>query len=1045
MLTEQQNIIKSFISSCKSNVCFLRVPEDDINSEFKKEFCVIDASKDFSPYKPFLTVLKDGNNGPDEKDIIEFSYSVQRDTFITYFRDGVAGRRYDHLLANELVYEQGRFIKTIIQLLKKSAKRNYLILNSQCLSKESTDVIRELEKSDIQSKFAFCFSSIKNDMEATAIFKMLDEYSTKPNYLFLVSDTVRISKDRTEYGCILEEDYEHQFNQLFNTLRNNRNFLCYEQLKEFASWVAENFGSFDLEEEEKRELSLELAKSLLQCNMADEAILYLNDIIDTQQSDECNAVALYYLSQAFSFKKTISLAQKYFTLAEKAFQEIKNEKYLALAAMLEFHIAKRTSAEDTLAKYKKALKLLEEQGLYNNFISVMISVPWRLVNDENIRILLDKEIDRCLELALKIDNQHLISTAYHWKGIIASHFGEIDLALKWYDKCNEIRTEIGEIGPILNIRNGLCYDAICRAMYKRAYDLENGIISELINISDFSSVTDTLKNVAYALFYSRHFSQAYEILNIISRYLTIFNMEGLANSSFLPSQNDILVFKSIISFDQCDFIRGRINHSNIMRDYDSVTKEDRPFIYLIEAVLSADEGDIKASELLFEKCISEFNLLKSKMAHKVVFSHYEYAVSLKNLGYKDIAQKYIKKGFEIARAEKFSYYTKSEDISASEVITVEQYVNGVEKFDKFNLNIGELNGKAEKEQLLTLLHKRIHDYQFINKVKTGNIKNQNIKRYVQTVLLDIQEYTLATEVFFGGKTDEGEFKIFQSISHDDSPSVDEEIFRKLMNSSRKRDNAQFVYNEEYNVYFGNISYASYCYGIVIKGSADNPITVDVLNTLNIALSSIQSQVVIFKQDEHLMIMSSTDQLSHLKNRHAFQECIAVESDKVRRYLSRKGHLIQVAVAFVDLDNFKYYNDNFGHNVGDLLIKSFASLLKETCRKIDFISRFGGDEFVIIMFDTNAAEGIRVYARLNECLARHEYFIPDIKILLNREDIEIPENRRIGFSMGISTNHDVEKGDDLEHVVQNADKALYYSKETCKGSVSVYEDIQDKIK
>lgn len=1045
MLTEQQEIIKKFISSCKSNVCFLRVPENDINDEFKNDFCVIDASKDFSPYKPFLSILKSCKQVPDEKTITECAYSVQRETLISYFRDGVACKRYDHLLPNELLYEQGRFIQTIIQLLQRYADRNYLILNSQCLPKESADLIRSLEKSEVRNKFAFCFSSIKNDMDQTAIFTMLDEYSTKSNYLYLMSDIVKISKDKTEYKLILEEEYSKQYELLFRTLRNNRNFMCYEQLKEFSTWVSKNYGSFDLEEDERRELSLELAKGLFQCNMVDECILYLNDIIDTQENDEYNAAALYYLARAFSYKKTISLAQKYFTLAEKAFIELKDEKYLALAAMLEFHIAKNISAEDTLAKYQKALDLLEAQGLINNYISVSVSVPWKLMNDERARTRLDSEIEKCLKLAEKIDNQHLVSTACHWKGIIASHFGEIDLALEWYDKCNEIRTRIGEIGPMLNIRNGLCYDATCRAMYKRAYNLENEIIAQLIDISDFATVTDTLKNVAYALFYSRHFTEAYEIFNVISHYLSIFNMEDMANSSFLPSQNDLLIFKSIISFDQCDFIRGRINHSNIMRNFDSLTREDLPFVYLIEAVLSADEGDVQASELFFEKCMAEFMLLKSKMDHKMVFANYEYAVSLHNLGYNELAAKYMKKGFEIAKRERFYYYTKSNGGDDSDCITVSQYLNGVEKFEPFKLNIAALNGKAEKEHLLTLLHKRIHDYQFINKVKTGNIKNLNIKRYVQTVLLDIQEYTLASEVFFGGKNDNGEIEVFQNISHSDHPSITNEIFKKLLNSSRKRDNAQFIYNEEFDVYFGNISYASYCYGIAIRGSEGNPITVDILNTLNIALSSIQSQVVIFKQDEHLMIMSSTDQLSHLKNRHAFQECISQESERVRRYWQRKGHVIQVAVAFIDLDNFKFYNDNFGHNVGDFLIKSFASLLKETCRKIDFISRFGGDEFVIIMVDTNAAEGIRVYTRLNECLVKHDYFIPDIKALLKREDIEIPENRRIGFSMGVSTNHDVEQKDDLEQVVQKADKALYYSKETAKGSVSVYEDIQDLIK
>lgn len=1044
MFETQWEIVRKFVFACKSSVCILRVPDSVITDEFKKDFCVIDVCADFSPYKPFLSVVSQNFTEKTLEYVEKNAYSVQKKSFLSFFKTGISDERFDIPLANELVYEQNRFIQTIVGLLEQLPAKNYLVLNSQCLFAESIQVIKALEKSNVKSKFAFCFTSEKNDLEQTEAAKFLEECSTKQNYLHLLTKIVSIAKDKTEYRLIFELPAIAQYKIILQTLRNNRIFMVLEQLKDFALWVSANFGKFDFEESEKRVLSLELAKSLFKCSLVDEAILYLNDIVDTQEEDEVAGAAFYYLARAFSFKKSISLAQKYYVLAEKIFQKENNLNYLALGAMLDFNIAKKISAEDTISKYQRALTLLRQQGFLNNFISVCISVPWKLVNDEASRKNIEDEVDMCLELAEKIDNQHLVSTACHWKGIICSHFGEIDKALVWYDKCNEIRTKIGELGPILNIRNGLCYDATCRAMYKRAFDLENGIINRLLEIGDFASVTDTLKNVAYALFYSRHFTEAYELFNVIARYLDIFNMSEMANSSFLPSQNDILIFKSIINFAQGDFIRGRINHSNIMQDLDSVTKEDRPFIYYIEAVLSADEKQIEASETFFEKCITEFGEIKSKLTHKIVFAYYEYAVVLDQLGYKKESEKYISKGFKIAKAEGYRYYTKEQEGGGKKSVSVKEYIDGVEKFEKLNLNLEMLNEKAEKEQLLTLLHKRIHDYQFINKVKTGYIKDMNLKKYIQGALMDIEKYTLAEEVYFCA-IENGNARIYDSVIHCEKPSVNENLVKKLFAEAKKSDVSQMVYKEIPGLYFGDASYAEYKFGIIIVPSKMNPINVEILNTLNIALASIQSQVVIYKQEEHLMVMSSTDQLSRLKNRHAFQECIALESERVRRYQQRRETVIQIAVAFIDLDNFKYYNDTFGHSVGDLLIKSFASLLRETCRKIDFISRYGGDEFVIIMIDTNASEGKRVYNRLYECLRQHEYFLPQIKALLNRDDIDVPENRRLGFSMGISTNQDVEKCDDIDLVVQNADKALYYTKNNSKGSVSVWAEIKDMVK
>ena len=54
-----------------------------------------------------------------------------------------------------------------------------------------------------------------------------------------------------------------------------------------------------------------------------------------------------------------------------------------------------------------------------------------------------------------------------------------------------------------------------------------------------------------------------------------------------------------------------------------------------------------------------------------------------------------------------------------------------------------------------------------------------------------------------------------------------------------------------------------------------------------------------------------------------------------------------SIAFMDMDNFKYYNDTFGHEAGDLLISCMGKLLNEIFRKVDFVSRYGGDEFVIV--------------------------------------------------------------------------------------------------
>lgn len=1039
-MENQAKDILQFIQSSKSSICYLHFSGKLDIDVFKDDFCILDMATEFSPYKPFLSILKANVGKFSIDDLGQAAYIPQKQAFCSYFEKEFAEERYDLPLPGEFVYEQSRFIETIVKVLNKFCSGNFLILNSQCLTAGSLNLIRKLEKVGFNGKIAFCFSTLQNDMEITEAVKFLNEKKTAQNYLQIMSTELVIFKDKTQYQQILEMPEENQYALILKTLRNLRLFICYNQLKDFAEWVSNNFLHFSyFSEDEKRELSLELAKCLSECGMKDEAILYLNDILDMQDNEKIVPYAFFYLSRIFGQKKSFTLAVKYLSFATKEFKAINNEAMLALCAMLDFQFSKNVDNERDLKKYKYALDLMERQELWNNYITTAISLPWQLVNDESIRNSLNQQITKCLVYSEKIDNRHLVSTVYHWKGIICSHYGELDQALEWYDKCNEIRTEIGEINPLLNIRNGLCYDATCRAMYKRAYNLENGIIGRLPEITDLASIADTLKNLGYALFYSRHYQNAYEIFNIISHYLQVFNMEEFLANTFLPSLNDMLIFKTIIDFDMGDYIRARINHANIMKNTESVTKEDLPFLYFIDACLHAEDKDIASAETFFLKCITEFNKLTSNMSHKVVFAFYEFAVILSRLGYEELSQKYIKLGFKQAIKNNYVYYTKGR----KRCITVQQYLNGVEKFDSLNIEMSFFMEKAEKEQLLSLLHKRIHDYQFINKIKSCVVHDMKIKKYLETVLLELGEYTMADEVHFGEKEGQN-CKTLNSFIHSGETSVTSETWRRLFKKSKTSDVAQLVYDEELDLFFGDISYADYKYAIIIKPSKGSTFNSDVVNTILIALSSIQSQIVIYKQEEHLMIMSSTDQLSRLKNRTAFQEYVSLESERVRRYQQRKETVIQVAVGFIDLDNFKYYNDTFGHNVGDLLIKNFANLLRETCRKIDFISRYGGDEFVIIMVDTNATEGERVFHRLNEKLEEHEHFLPQIRALLKDPSIQVPKEKYLGFSMGISTNHDVESCDNLDVVVQNADKALYYSKNNCKGTVTIWNDIKDLV-
>lgn len=121
----------------------------------------------------------------------------------------------------------------------------------------------------------------------------------------------------------------------------------------------------------------------------------------------------------------------------------------------------------------------------------------------------------------------------------------------------------------------------------------------------------------------------------------------------------------------------------------------------------------------------------------------------------------------------------------------------------------------------------------------------------------------------------------------------------------------------------------------------------------------------------------------------------------------------LAVLMMDLDNFKLFNDTYGHPAGDEVLKRVAGVLRRSCRQGDMVARYGGDEFMVILPETNLRQAMRCAERIQTALARERFRCEDSATL------------PIGFSYGISMYPD-DSAEVLE-LVSIADANLYQSK------------------
>ena len=171
----------------------------------------------------------------------------------------------------------------------------------------------------------------------------------------------------------------------------------------------------------------------------------------------------------------------------------------------------------------------------------------------------------------------------------------------------------------------------------------------------------------------------------------------------------------------------------------------------------------------------------------------------------------------------------------------------------------------------------------------------------------------------------------------------------------------------------------------------------------INIASIQEREAILQEE------ASHDYLSGLLNRRGFQVAI----NHIRR------EELPVTMCIFDMDDLKKLNDTFGHEKGDLMIKTFAEHIKKNTRSNDILCRYGGDEFIVILKNINDEKTV---------LSKMENVCKSFKETLNNENIQV------ACSCGIVVGKDDERP--TKEMIEAADKALYRAKSNNKGSCSL---------
>jgi len=193
------------------------------------------------------------------------------------------------------------------------------------------------------------------------------------------------------------------------------------------------------------------------------------------------------------------------------------------------------------------------------------------------------------------------------------------------------------------------------------------------------------------------------------------------------------------------------------------------------------------------------------------------------------------------------------------------------------------------------------------------------------------------------------------------------------------------------------------YHILLYRAVEIGIAIDVI-LLSIALA--EQFRIIQEEKQSALKLAALDPLTGLYNRRAFYELVSPHLHNARRYQQN------LSIIILDIDNFKMINDEFGHNTGDKVIQRTAEILQKHIRKGDISARWGGEEFIVLLPETELLKARQFAERIRDAISQQQFPLPD---------------NSLSFTVSIGITELSSDMSSIEDLVKAADEQLYRAK------------------
>ncbi len=343
------------------------------------------------------------------------------------------------------------------------------------------------------------------------------------------------------------------------------------------------------------------------------------------------------------------------------------------------------------------------------------------------------------------------------------------------------------------------------------------------------------------------------------------------------------------------------------------------------------------------------------------------------------------------------------------------------------VDVMSLLRSAELEGELENLQQRVRDTRLLSHLSAQANAATDVRELVETicrqlsahldcdyVALDIIEQPYIKPIF-----------VHQGLADEEAKDLHQKLALQKLTRGRLLCNVRNLELESFNsgyAYVNSIALPHHDFGdLVLLTRSNKGFDESVLRTSVMLAGQLAAAIQRLMHERELQHLSSTDMLTGLINRQALYPRLEEELARIRRHEDYR-----FCLAFLDLDNFKYLNDNFGHNLGDRVLRGFAKLLEDHTRTEDVTARLGGDEFVILFPGQTGENAEQLAKRLLERFDTTENCLKTLREFTGQV-LNIDPQYCLGCSIGIVETSPETAPQTVDQLLNMADHSMYEAK------------------